>query len=192
MAPNNHNRTNNSIVKPSPSRAVTETTSLLTSQNIPRREDSIRWRETASFLLPYVIPDTCIYRFLAVFSVFSVLLSKACDLLPPFAYKLIVDTLTDNVTLDVEKRLVPYLALALYVGGTAAARFLIIVKDYCYNLVAARCTRRFSVAVFSHLQTLSLAFHLQRKTGEITRIMDRGVLQIDTLATTIVFTLFPT
>lgn len=86
----------------------------------------------------------------------------------------------------------PYAAIALFIGGKIAAQLFGGLRDYTYGVVAATCTRRFSVAVFTHMQNLSLAFHLQRKTGEVLKIMDRGVNSIDTVVNTVVFTLFPT
>lgn len=166
-----------------------EGTPLLTSAS--QRPDGIRWRDTVRYLIPYVIPQTWRLRFIAFFSLFCVIARKSCALLPPFAYKLAVDTLTSNL-IPGGGAAVPYAAIALFVGGKLTGQFFGGLRDYTYGIVAAKCTRRFSVALFTHLQNLSLAFHLQRKTGEAIRIMDRGVNSIDTVVNTVLFTLLPT
>lgn len=172
--------------------AAAETTPLLPGQSSsPQREDAIRWQETAHHLIPYAIPQTWRLRLIALLSVLCVITAKLCALLPPLAYKLAVDTLTSNL-LPGAVATVPYAAIALFIGGKIAAQLFGGLRDYTYGVVAATCTRRFSVAVFTHMQNLSLAFHLQRKTGEVLKIMDRGVNSIDTVVNTVVFTLFPT
>lgn len=157
----------------------------------PGREDGIRWRETASFVLPYIVPDTLRLRLIAAASVLCVLAKQGASLVTPFAYKLAVDTLTQNL-LPGAALTVPYLAIALYIGASIASTLFGGMQGYTYSIVAATCTRRFSVAMFTHLQNLSLAFHLSRRTGEVTRIMDRGSSSIETVVNTVIFTLFPT
>ncbi|KAK3811350.1 MAG: P-loop containing nucleoside triphosphate hydrolase protein [Linnemannia elongata] len=52
-------------------------------------------------------------------------------------------------------------------------------------------TRELAVKLFEHLLNLSLRFHLNRKTGELLRIQDRGVLSIETLLSTLLFNILP-
>ncbi|KAF9356983.1 Homocysteine S-methyltransferase 1 [Mortierella sp. AD094] len=52
-------------------------------------------------------------------------------------------------------------------------------------------TRELAVKMFEHLLNLSLRFHLNRKTGEVLRIQDRGVLSIVTLVSTLLFDILP-
>ena len=84
------------------------------------------------------------------------------------------------------------MALFIFVGAKVLSVFLNGVQSYLYNTVAADGTKRFSVAIFQHLQMLSMHFHITRKTGEVTRIMNRGANSIDTLMNTLLFRLLPT
>lgn len=180
---------------PASAPAPTEATPLLTTQQQPSgpgREDGIRWRETWDFTVPYVIPQTLALKLVAISSVLCVIARKGIALVPAYAYKLAVDALTQNLLPGTEGIVVPYFAVLLYIGARLASNLFGGVQDYTYAIVAAGCTKRFACAMFSHLQRLSLAFHLQRKTGEITRIMDRGSSSIETMVSTVVFTLFPT
>ncbi|KAH7041634.1 P-loop containing nucleoside triphosphate hydrolase protein [Linnemannia elongata] len=52
-------------------------------------------------------------------------------------------------------------------------------------------TRELAVKMFEHLLNLSLRFHLNRKTGELLRIQDRGVSSIVTLLSTLLFNILP-
>ena len=50
----------------------------------------------------------------------------------------------------------------------------------------------FQVKLFSHLHSLSLRWHLSRKTGEVLRSIDRGTTSINHLLSYFVFSIFPT
>lgn len=181
---------------PAPASAPTptEATPLIAPQQptAPARDDGIRWRETWDFILPYAIPQTLGLKLIAFASVLCVIAKKGVALLPAFAYKLAVDALTENLLPGSVGLVVPYGAVLLYMSSRLAGNLIGTVQDYTFAIVAAGCTRRFACAMFSHLQNLSLAFHLERKTGEITRIMDRGTSSIEMMVSTVVFTLFPT
>jgi len=51
--------------------------------------------------------------------------------------------------------------------------------------------RRISLDVFVHTLDLDLNFHLHRKTGEVTRIMDRGTNSIQSILSTVIFNIGP-
>lgn len=66
------------------------------------------------------------------------------------------------------------------------------LEDFIWIPVGQRTTRRISVEMFTHLHSLSLRYHLTRKTGEILRIQDRGVASIESLLESICFNIIPT
>lgn len=165
---------------------ATEDTPLIQDRS---RSAGIDWVETYRFVRPYVIPETTKLRLTAVFSLTMVILNKVAILIPPYAYKLAVDALAANLAGG--PLVIPYNAVYLYVGSRLCADLFQSLRSYSFSVVAADCTRRFSVDMFRHLQNLSLAFHLQRKTGEVTKVMDRGTQSIETLLNTTLFTLFP-
>jgi ABC-type transport system involved in Fe-S cluster assembly fused permease/ATPase subunit len=84
----------------------------------------------------------------------------------------------------------------LLVVGYAAARFGTTLFDNLRNAVFERvgqdATRRLSAAVFRHLHGLSLRFHLERRTGAVTKVVERGTKSIDTMLYFLLFNIAPT
>ncbi|MBX9882319.1 MAG: ABC transporter ATP-binding protein/permease [Sphingomonas sp.] len=84
-------------------------------------------------------------------------------------------------------------ALAL---GYAAARFGSVLFDNLRNAVFERvgqeATRALAVNVFSHLHQLSLRFHLERRTGAVSKVVERGTKSIDTMLYFLLFNIAPT
>jgi ATP-binding cassette subfamily B protein len=66
------------------------------------------------------------------------------------------------------------------------------VRDAIFADVAMHAVRRLARDVFSHLHSLSLRFHLERKTGGLTRILERGRNSIETIVRTTMLTAVPT
>src|SRR3546814_4528012 len=78
----------------------------------------------------------------------------------------------------------------------AAARFGAVLFDNLRNAIFERvgqdAARRLSVDVFSHIHRLSLRFHLERHTGALTKIVERGTKSIDTMLYFLLFNIGPT
>ena len=62
-----------------------------------------------------------------------------------------------------------------------------VFADVCYHAL-----RLVAVETFHHMHALSLRFHLERRTGGLSRIIDRGTKAIDRLLTLAIFNIFPT
>ncbi|RIA43910.1 ATP-binding cassette subfamily B protein [Hephaestia caeni] len=84
----------------------------------------------------------------------------------------------------------------LLVVGYATARFSTTLFDNLRNAVFERvgqeATRRLAATVFRHLHQLSLRFHLERRTGAVTRVVERGTKSIDTMLYFMLFNIAPT
>ena len=65
-------------------------------------------------------------------------------------------------------------------------------RDALFAAVAMNAVRRLAVEVFEHLHRLSLRFHLERKTGGLTRVLERGRNAIETIIRTSMLTAVPT
>ena len=82
------------------------------------------------------------------------------------------------------------------VAGYAASRFSTTLFDNLRNAVFERvgqdATRRLAARVFRHLHQLSLSFHLERRTGAVTKVVERGTKSIDTMLYFILFNIAPT
>jgi ABC-type transport system involved in Fe-S cluster assembly fused permease/ATPase subunit len=145
---------------------------------------------TLGRFLPYLWPkDKPALRARVAIALALVLLSKAVVLIMPFAYKGAIDRMTPGMEPAV------MLAVALIVAY-AAARFGGVLFDNMRNAifekVGQEASARLSVDVFRHLHALSLRFHLERRTGAVTRVVERGTKSIDTMLYFLLFNIAPT
>ena len=106
----------------------------------------------------------------------------------PFALQAAVDGMAVPAT--------PVSLIVLLVIGYAAARFGTTLFDNLRNAVFERvgqeATRRLAARVFRHLHHLSLRFHLERRTGVVTKVVERGTKSIDTMLYFLLFNIAPT
>lgn len=77
-------------------------------------------------------------------------------------------------------------------GGTGSMGLLNNLRSYLWISIQQFTTREIEVELFKHLHSLSLRWHLQRKTGEVLRVMDRGTDSITNLLNYILFSILPT
>ena len=81
---------------------------------------------------------------------------------------------------------------ALYVGLRIATSLVSQAQNALFAAVAMNAVRRLAIEVFGHLHRLSLRFHLERKTGGLTRVLERGRNAIETIVRTSMLTAVPT
>src|SRR6185437_10948904 len=117
-------------------------------------------------------------------------LAKLANATVPFLNGKLVDRLNHNPTMAI---------LAAVVGLIAAqivARILTTgiaqLRDGVFAKVQYHALRQVGVSTFAHIHTLSLRFHLDRKTGGLSRVIERGTKGIDTLLSIAIFNTFPT
>ena len=88
------------------------------------------------------------------------------------------------------------LALFAVLGWYAVARLLQQVfdelKHFVFARVAQRAIRNLALRTFRHMHELSLAFHLDRQTGGLSRVIERGTKSVEMLLTMAVFHILPT
>jgi ATP-binding cassette subfamily B protein len=130
---------------------------------------------------PYVWPaDDAGLRARVVAAVAFLLLAKVATLATPWFFKLAVDALA---ALDREAALLS--APAWLVAAYGAARFGAVAfnqaRDAAFARVGQRALRRLALTTFAHVHALSLRYHITRKTGALSRIIDRGVKGVDFL-----------
>lgn len=172
---------------------ITESTPLISTSNNTSQtsHQPLKWRDVWSITSRYVIPADRRSKLLALCTLFAVLLRRGTALIQPFAYKLAVDALASAIIPGHQLR-VPYGAVGLYILAQLGSTLFSAIQDAGYAYLSSDYQKRFSVDLFSHLQSLSLAYHMHRKTGEVLKIMDRGENSIDVFTTSILFTLLPT
>lgn len=86
--------------------------------------------------------------------------------------------------------------VVLMVVGYAAARLGTVLFDNLRNTVFEKvgqdATRRLAIVTFTHLHQLSLRFHLERRTGAVTKVVERGTKSIDSMLYFLLFNIAPT
>lgn len=149
--------------------------------------------QTLKRFLPYLWPaDNGALRRRVIGALIMVLLGKATTLALPFAYKKAVDAMT----LDSGKSQAALTVAMAFVLAYALGRFAGVAFDNMRNIVFERvgqdATRHLAENVFARLHRLSLRFHLARRTGEVTKVIERGTKSIDTMLYFLLFNIAPT
>ncbi|XP_034310382.2 ATP-binding cassette sub-family B member 6 [Magallana gigas] len=159
-------------------------------------------------MIPYVWPKGSYWRQALVLVCLLILgAGRGINVLVPLYSKYIINSLTDQpnkVGDDLAELkvtgpefrydfiLIYCLLIFLKGGGTGTTGFLNNARSFLWIPVQQYTTRRIQVRLFSHLHGLSLRWHLQRKTGEVLRVMDRGTNSINSLLSYVVFQILPT
>ena len=131
------------------------------------------------------------YRFAPFYllvSFLSLILAKVAALLVPIIFKRIIDQLSADATAQN--------MVLLLVAGFGCVRlasvFFTELRDFVFARTEQRTIRNINLSVFKHIHTLSMSFHLNRKTGEVSRVLERGSRAIENFFRYFVFNLFPT
>ncbi len=122
-----------------------------------------------------------------VIAVLLVLAGKAVTLLGPYALKLAVDRMSSHAAFAI----VAGLVLA-YTGARFAGVLSDNLRNAVFEKVGQDAARRLAGKVFRHVHELSLRFHLERRTGSLTKIVERGTKSIDMMLYFILFNIAPT
>lgn len=151
--------------------------------------DAESWAILKRFL-PYLWPrENAGLRRRIVIALVLVLLAKAVTLALPFAYKKAVDAMAGEV--GEAAMLAMALVLAYGLGRFAGTAFDNL-RNIVFERVGQEATRHLAEDVFRRLHRLSLRFHLSRRTGEVTKIIERGTKSIDSMLYFLLFNIAPT
>jgi ATP-binding cassette subfamily B protein len=127
-----------------------------------------------------------------VIALLLLLAAKVVSVTTPFFYKAAVDALTGQGSGDGVLLLAGALGLTVAYG---LARFGAVLfgelRDAVFVRVGQRALRRVALETFTHIHRLSLRFHITRKTGGLSRIIERGVKGIDFLLRFMLFSIGP-
>lgn len=151
------------------------------------------WRTLKRFL-PYLWPkDNARLRARIVAAIGFVLAAKAVTLALPYAYKRAVDAMSAAGELPSSGVLQVALAFVLaYALGRFASITFDNLRNIAFERVGQDATRALAEDVFARLHRLSLRFHLARRTGEVTKVIERGTKSIDTMLYFLLFNIAPT
>lgn len=146
-------------------------------------------------LVPYMWPRKNIFlQVLVLFCLGLLGVERAINVFVPIYYKNIVNELTDGSSWrTLATTVCIYVLLKFFQGGGAGASgFVSNLRSFLWIRVQQFTNRVVQVRLFAHLHSLSLRWHLGRKTGDVLRSIDRGTSSINSLLSYIVFSIFPT
>ncbi|KKB81236.1 metal ABC transporter permease [Devosia soli] len=150
---------------------------------------------TVRNLWPYMWPDgRPDLKLQVVLAIGALLLSKVATTLVPFAYKGIIDSLdgTDADSQLIMGLAVPIVLVVAYVLGNVFDAGFQQLRDVLFAGVGQHAVRKLALQTFHHMHRLSLRFHLARRTGGLSRVIERGVKGIETVVRFAMLNIAPT
>lgn len=146
--------------------------------------------KTLHSLLPYLWPkDRMDLRLRVVIAMTLLIAAKATNVGVPLFYKEAVDILSGP---DQALIYVPVFLIVGYGLARVLAQAFGELRDAVFAKVQQRAKRQAGLKTFEHLHQLSLRFHMDRKTGGISRAVERGTSGIEFLLTFMLFNVVPT
>ena len=151
-------------------------------------------------LAPYVWPsDRPDLQATVVLSLALMLVAKLVTVAMPFTFKWATDALVAAAggAVPGDQSLMwligaPVLATLLYGLSRIAMSLLVQVREAMFAKVAMHAVRKLALITFEHMHRLSLRFHLERKTGGLTRVLERGRTGIENITRMTLMTFVPT
>ncbi len=144
-------------------------------------------------VIPYLWPDEHPWvKRRVVLSMIVLFLAKLISVGTPFFYKAAVDTLSGEATSGAAMLAFGAVGLTIAYGF---ARLMNVgfqqLRDVIFAAVGQRALRQLALETFSHIHRLSMRYHITRKTGGLSRIIERGVKGVEFLLRFMLFSIGP-
>src|SRR5215468_1124130 len=151
-------------------------------------------------LWPYIWPaDRRDLKLRVAVAMLLLLAAKLATIAVPFTFKWATDALTGEGSAPVLPSAwlvwalaAPILMTIAYGGTRILMAVLTQMRDGIFAQVAMNAVRRLAYRTFEHMHQLSLRFHLERKTGGLTRVLERGRNAIETIVRMVIMQAVPT
>jgi len=149
--------------------------------------------ETIRRVIPYLWPDDAPWvRRRVVFALMFLVMAKIISVSTPFFYKAAVDALAGEA--PSESALLMFGAVGLTIAYGLARLGAVAfgeLRDAVFVRVGQRALRKLALETFTHIHRLSMRYHITRKTGGLSRIIERGVKGVDFLLRFMLFSIGP-
>jgi len=161
----------------------------------PRRESMFA---TLRGLWPYMWPaDRPDLKLRVVLALLVLVAAKLVTVLVPYTYKWATDALVSDAAPGVDRGLlVLVLVPIMLIVASGVARVLMAVfnnlRDALFAKVGQHAVRELAYKTFVHMHGLSLRYHLQRRTGGLSRIIERGTRAIESIVRFTILSTIPT
>jgi ATP-binding cassette, subfamily B, heavy metal transporter len=151
-------------------------------------------------LWPYIWPaERRDLKLRVALSMVLLLGAKLATIAVPFTFKWATDALTGEGSAPIAPSswllwgmAAPVAMTIAYGGMRILMAALTQLRDGIFAKVAMHAVRRLAYRTFEHMHQLSLRFHLERKTGGLTRVLERGRNAIETIVRMVIMQLVPT
>ncbi len=153
--------------------------------HVPPEPGQSQWR-TVRMLLPYLWA----YKARAVFAVLCLVAAKLAVVGVPVLLKHIVDRL--SVPAGAAPAVVPLALIVTYGALRLATSVFTELREFFFARVTQSAVRTLALNTFRHLHSLSLRFHLERRTGAVTREIDHGIRGVSSLVSFTLYSVAPT
>jgi ATP-binding cassette, subfamily B, heavy metal transporter len=165
----------------------------------PFAERGVLWR-TLARLWPYIWPsDRPDLKLRVVGAIALLFVAKLATVAVPFTFKWATDALTGHPTAPLASSswlgwafAAPVVMTLAYGGMRVLMAIVTQFRDGLFAKVAMHAVRRLAIITFEHMHLLTLRFHLERKTGGLTRVLERGRNAIETIVRMVILQLVPT
>jgi len=165
----------------------------------PRASEGALLR-TVVHLWPYIWPsDRRDLKLRVLGAMVLLLVAKLATIAVPFTFKWATDALAGGGSAPVAASdwlvwvIAAPVAMTLAYGGMRILMAVITqLRDGLFAKVSMHAVRRLAYRTFVHMHELSLRFHLERKTGGLTRVLERGRNAIETIVRMVILQLSPT
>ncbi len=155
---------------------------------------------TIVHLWPYIWPsDRRDLKLRVLGAVVFLVAAKLATIAVPFTFKYATDALAGTPSAPVDGSgwlawvVAAPIAMTLAYGGMRVLMGVLTQsRDALFAKVAMHAVRRLAYRTFVHMHDLSLRFHLERKTGGLTRVLERGRNAIETIVRMVILQLAPT
>jgi ATP-binding cassette, subfamily B, heavy metal transporter len=167
----------------------TAKTLFMPPQTVDLEKSDLNFAALRRFL-PYLWPKGAMgLRVRIVLALSLVLVSKAIQLSMAFLYGAAIDRMQPGMEAGA---LLAVGLIVAYAGARFGGVLFDNIRNAIFETVGQDAARRLSVQVFRHIHGLSLRYHLERKTGALTRIVERGTKNIDSMLYFLLFNIAPT
>ncbi|MBO6674944.1 MAG: ABC transporter ATP-binding protein/permease [Rhizobiales bacterium] len=152
--------------------------------------------DTLRVLFPYIWPhDRPDLKMRIYIALFILVLAKLVTVLVPYSYKWLTDSLTGELGAPAsipEWLIVPMMLVIAYGVGRLMMVGFNELRNALFAKVGQHAVRSLANETFNHIHRLSLRFHLQRRTGGLSRIIERGTKGIEIIIRFLILTAVPT
>jgi len=169
------------------------------AKKLPAEERDATAFSTIAALWPYIWPkDRSDLKARVAGALVILVFAKVLTVCIPFLYKWATDALVSPANAAGDKSglalvvAVPIMLVVAYGVGRIMLNAFNQLRDALFARVSEHAIRKLGHRAFVHMHRLSLRFHLQRRTGGLSRTMDHGMKGIDSIVDHIILNTFPT